>query len=110
MEKELKEKCDNLFDFFAYMNQESPYGEESPLSNFIDYYPDLDAIGLDEIIKEKVSEVLFKVRSISFGIGYVMGQCFDITYPDAQEDIEAIKRVIKEKQLLPYLPRERRMP
>jgi len=43
-----------------------------------------------------------------FGLGYAVGQLFDLTDPGAQETIKTIQKEIREKGLLPYLPRERR--
>jgi len=43
-----------------------------------------------------------------FGLGYAVGQLFDLTDPGAQETIKTIQQEIREKGLLPYLPRERK--
>ena len=47
-----------------------------------------------------------KIIDVSFGFGYVVGQSFDIPYPEIQKDIEAIKKLLKEKALFPYFPKE----
>ena len=44
---------------------------------------------------------------VAFSLGFVIGQQFEITSPESKEDIEFIKEVIREKALLPYLPREK---
>lgn len=48
------------------------------------------------------------MESVTFSLGYVFGQMFDIPCPKIQKNVEAIKVVMKEKNLLPYLPRERK--
>ena len=40
-----------------------------------------------------------------FAFGYVIGQMFDIPSPEVQREIEKIKKLLKDKALLPYLPR-----
>jgi hypothetical protein len=59
----------------------------------------------NEDLEHILNEVLWTSSKIGFAIGYVIGQGLDSTDPKIQEDIRAIKKVIKEKQLLPYLPR-----
>jgi hypothetical protein len=45
---------------------------------------------------------------IPFAFGYVIGQMFDIPSPEVQKEIKKIKKLLKDKALLPYLPRERK--
>ena len=46
----------------------------------------------------------------AFTLGYVLGLMVESSYPSIQKDVEAIKKVLREKALLPYVPRERRVP
>ncbi len=45
----------------------------------------------------------------SLAIGFILGGLFEVTDPEVQADMEAIKKVFREERLLPYLPRERRI-
>jgi hypothetical protein len=46
--------------------------------------------------------------SLAFGFGYCLGQLIDSTDPEDQKDISMIQGIIREKHLLPYLPREKK--
>lgn len=115
-EKKFKEICQNIYYFFDSLNQEDgndkgvTYGKEFPLGNVFDFFKWLEKN--EENFKgemfDEITNILMDTRSIFFAVGYTIGQSFDLIYPDAQKDIEAIKKVIREKQLLPYLPREER--
>lgn len=48
------------------------------------------------------------VYQIPFAFGYVIGQMFDIPSSEVQKEIGKLKKLLKEKALLPYLPRERK--
>jgi hypothetical protein len=53
-----------------------------------------------------VEEILALVYQIPFAFGYVIGQMFDIPSPEIQKEIDKIKKLLREKALLPYLLRE----
>jgi hypothetical protein len=106
-EKKLKELCHRIYGFFDDLRGED-YGEQFPISNGLDYYKWMKDAKFDPALQDKAADILFDVRSVYFAFGYVMGQSFEITYPEARKDIEVIKKVIKEKALLPYFPRERK--
>lgn len=44
----------------------------------------------------------------AFTLGYVLGLMIESSYPSIQKDVEDIKKLIREKTLLPYLPREKK--
>lgn len=44
----------------------------------------------------------------AFTLGYVLSLMVESSYPSIKKDVETIKKVIRDKQLLPYLPRERK--
>jgi len=44
----------------------------------------------------------------SLAIGFAVGQFFEVTDAKICEHLDAIKQAIREKGLLPYLPRERK--
>lgn len=107
--KKLNERCKRIFDFFCQLDSESNYSREIPIINLIfpnNLYSQLGNV-VDEKTKDKVVDLFWPGAAVAFTIGYVIGQSFEITFPQAKGDILAIKKVIKERQLLPYLPREK---
>lgn len=129
------DRCNKLYDYFdMYKFEETNdlpltdivHGPTEIQENFIfdslarffvgDYEPpfEKDYKDLECINNQKWEDINHEISrtppKIAFAIGYILGQMFDITDPDIQADIEPIKKVIKEKQLLPYVPRERRAP
>lgn len=63
--------------------------------------------------REDVREFLdFRLNNIAFqsgiGIGFVLGNLFDIPYPEIQRDLKALKKLLIQERVLPYLPRRRR--
>jgi hypothetical protein len=79
--------CDEVSGFSTKMESIAPKLAE----NFTDYYMEF-----------------MNALSVAFAFGYTLGQHFDSPYPEVQKAIESIRAVIKEKALLPYLPRERK--
>lgn len=63
-------------------------------------------------IPPKLYDFLFDFRTElienAFTLGYVLGLMIESSYPSIQKDVEDIKKLIREKALLPYLPKERR--
>ena len=106
-EKKLKVLCHRIFNFFDDLCNEN-YGDQFPISNGLDYYKWMKDAKFDPDLQDKAADILFEVRSVYFAFGYVMGQSFEITYPEVRKDIETIKKVMRERQLLPYLPREKK--
>ena len=107
--KKLNERCKRIFDFFCQLDSECNYSREIPIINLIfpnNLYSQLGNV-VDEKTKNKVMDLFWPSAAVAFTIGYVIGQSFEITFPQAKGDILAIKKVIKERQLLPYLPREK---
>jgi hypothetical protein len=62
----------------------------------------------DPKMQDDAADILFDVRSVFFALGYVIGQSFEMTYPEARKDVEAFKKVMRERQLLPYVPRQKK--
>ena len=107
MEKELLQRCNRILNFFDAMGRESRHGEEFPISNFIDVYREFDSLNIEEHLQDDIADIFSEFRSIGFTLGFVIGQKYEITYPEANEDIEAIEKVIRERALLPYVIREK---
>jgi hypothetical protein len=114
---ELREYYERIFEFFDCLNDcnNSPYetGDlgDCPISIFIDPAGKISsALGkkITNEIEEKMIDVGNDITSMAFGVGFVMGQLCELTYPGAKIDIKAFKKVIRDKGLLPYLPREKK--
>jgi hypothetical protein len=58
--------------------------------------------------KDFFEESFLSVYEIPFAFGYVIGQMFDIPSPEVQREIDKIKKILRRKALLPYLPKKRR--
>jgi len=111
MNKKVKKYCEKIFGFFACLNDEGDYGKEFRLGVFIDWFPKLESLNVNGELNgkmDKLMDLFWDIRAVAFGMGYVIGHEFDITYPEAKRDIKAVKKFIREKQLLPYLPREKK--
>jgi hypothetical protein len=93
----LQEECD--FDRTAKANDRSTIYESN--------YKNLDCFD-NEWWEDIHNEALYTSPQIAFATGFVLGQMIEVTDPKMQDNIEAIKKVIREKQLLPYLPREKK--
>lgn len=109
--KELFEICHKIAGFFDYLNENTEYGEEFPMTNLVnseEYYERLYSIIGHNEMADEVNGVMWEVKDIAFALGYVIGQKVEMTDPNAQADIEAIYKEIKEHRLLPYLPREKK--
>jgi hypothetical protein len=59
-------------------------------------------------VEDLINEAIHESGVVSFAFGYVMGRMVDIPSPKIQREIEKIKTILREKALLPYLPRERK--
>ena len=106
-EKKIKELCGRIFGFFDDLNNQ--YDEtEFPFSNGFSYYEWMKAKKFDDKMQEEAADILYDVRKVFFAVGYVIGQSFEMGYPEAKKDVEALKKIIREKALLPYFPREKK--
>jgi hypothetical protein len=63
---------------------------------------------LTERDRQIFEESVALIYRIPFAFGYVIGQMFDIPSPEVQKEIDKIKKILKRKALLPYLPREKK--
>jgi hypothetical protein len=115
--KELKECFERVFMFFDDLNGGNctPYETgnlgDFPIASFIDASEKVCSLLPKEVtteVEDRALKVAYDVRDMAFGIGFVIGQQFDLTYPGAKKDIETIKKVIRDEGLLPYLPREKK--
>ncbi len=113
---ELSKRCGRIFGFFDVLNDinNSPYETGSlgdlPISNFIDICGKIDPAlpkAMTGEAEKKIMKAIYNIQDLAFSLGFVFGQLCELTYPCAQGDVEAVKKAIQKKGLLPYLPRER---
>jgi hypothetical protein len=77
--------------------------EINRLSGFDEMKP-----GMDGNTFNKWMSIMHKHGALTFAVGYVLGQIVDLTGEEILHDIDTIKEVLKERSLLPYLPKERK--
>ena len=115
----MKKKRDKLLEvskriagLFDRLNEDIDYsGEYYPIAGVTtrdEYYERLRSLMGEGKSCDDINRIVMDVRDIAFAVGFVIGQIVEATYPKVQEDIETVKKIIKEKQLLPYLPREKK--
>ena len=104
--------CGRVRGFFDYLNNDDFCTELPPISRFIhgdnsvDPYEDIQSV-IDDA--DKVNDLIWNIRDMAFSIGFVLGSEIEVTDLETRANIEAIRNEIKDKALLPYLPRERRI-
>lgn len=88
-----------------------PDGNDLPLLTFlieITEYEKLSAMVLNAEQKEDaLCELTDIIRDVSLAVGFVLGQELDITVPEAQKCLRAIKKVMKDKQAIHWMAREK---
>jgi len=100
--KKIKESCGNIY--FLFNDAEGGF----TLDEFGD-----DLTGGNELYEskniesERITGIYHNARNVFFSLGYALGQMVDVTDEIIRPDVELIKKAIREKHLLPYLPRER---
>jgi hypothetical protein len=74
-----------------------------------------DLSGFNELTKgmkddtfDKWINVMGKHAALAFASGYAVGQMFDLFDKEILDDLDTVKKAIRDKQLLPYFPRERK--
>lgn len=119
--KEFIEACDDVFEYFN--NEEETTNKDGlttlrmydffdqfleSRNKISDFLIDQEYRVGNEHIVDYFQHFQSDLRASSFAIGFVMGNMFDLIRPEVQEKIHLIKKMIREKQLLPYLPKERK--
>jgi hypothetical protein len=112
--KEFRENCQGVFSFFNGVINSYWNLSEGSLRSFIFEGTDkIHTVLLDEKAseKEEFEDLLYEFGEYqmlaAFGIGFVLGQDVDVTNSEFNKYLNAIRKTLKKKQLLPYLPRER---
>jgi hypothetical protein len=104
-----------VFDSLSHMAYclRSETREQSEMAGFWMEITDFDAkwekmvkTG-DDKSEEEAFESWASSHALAFAFGYSIGRMLDTSYPKVEKDVKAIQGVIREKQLLPYLPREK---
>lgn len=109
-----KKSCKMLFDTFDSISISYPKllpkwekgeAEGSCLTNYLVHCTPK----LQKLVDESFPvEYWFDLVYLSFGLGFIIGMTVEPTHPKTKEAIKNIKQTMKEEQLLPYLPREKR--
>ena len=107
--EKFKEACSRIRNLYDGLVQDANYGEEDfPLMDFCfqDEFNEATKLLKDGENFSDIWGLMHDGCETAFALGYVIGQIFEITYPEAKEDIEVIKETIRKNQLLPFLPRD----
>ena len=91
---------------------DSPIGNDYPLLNFLVEITEYEKLS-SKVLKAKdkedaICEITDIIRDVSLAVGFVLGQELDITLPEAKKCLRAIKKVMEEKQAIPWMARERK--
>lgn len=118
--KKMTAACDRIFRFFDYLPDDGgthnhPYHSDydflgdMPISTLLNAQISLDRMKFEnEKAREKMQAKVIDLSSILFSLGFVIGHSFDLTYRGGKRDIETIMKLIREKQLLPYVGKEKK--
>ena len=112
--KEIRKACHEIELLFEDQSRDNPVtqfiyevSEDDRLIKKIE-----DRIGSDDhrgpgepATVDIVNDLTFDILQVSFSMGYCLGQAFDVA---PSKSFDLIRQAIREKGLLPYLPRERR--
>jgi len=116
---DISRTCWKIWAAFDYSEETNPFDcfsktSKAPgLGTFL-YDLTAEAVKNDSIMSQETKDIIegelisSEIYTIGFAFGYVMGQMFDIPLPEVQEAIKEVKDILRSKQLLPYLPRERK--
>jgi hypothetical protein len=64
--------------------------------------------GMEDKTFNKWVDIMGKHAALAFASGYALGQMFDLLDEETLDDLDTVKQAIRDKALLPYLPRERK--
>ncbi len=106
--------CKSVLQAFDGLIDEGEF-ESSRYPNKMNHTFWNDLSGFNELTKRMKDEtfskwidVMKKHAALAFATGYALGQMFDLVDKDILDDLSTVKKAIREKALLPYLPRERK--
>jgi hypothetical protein len=120
--EDFKERCSNLFDFFDGGEIEDTktglidirlfhffrYLLPDTFKSFSKYLDEKkEKIG-DESVRDLFEEFWAELAKYSFAVGFAFGNLIEPTDPAILNDLDFIKKAIRDKQLLLYLPKERK--
>jgi len=64
--------------------------------------------GMEDKTFNKWVDIIGKHAALAFASGYALGQMFDLFDKEILDDLDTVKQAIRDKALLPYLPREKK--
>lgn len=89
--------CDEIYEEFNGVENATGSFNNGHLNSLVERFipfPDND----------EQTRLWFDHTYIAFSIGYAIGQLFDLP----SENVEKLKRILREEKVLPYFPRERK--
>ena len=116
---DISRTCWKIWAAFDYDEDNNPFecfSKKSKAPGLGTFLFDLTAESVknDSIMSQETKDIIEgdlisgEIYRIGFAFGYVMGQIFDIPSPEVQEAIKEVKDILRSKQLLPYLPTEKK--
>jgi cytochrome c556 len=106
--------CKSVLQAFDGLTDEGEFDSSRNPGKMRDEFWD-DLSGFDEMTKgmedktfNKWVDIMQNHAALAFTIGYALGQMFDLFDKEILDDLDTVKQAIRDKALLPYLPRERK--
>ena len=91
--------CDKIYHGFNGIENATGSFNNGHLNSLVERFipfPDND--------NEEQARLWFDHTYIAFSIGYAIGQLFDLP----SENVDKLKRILREEKVLPYFPREKK--
>ncbi len=113
--KEILKKCEIIMASFDAWTNVHYLIKEKQANEFVDLCDKVSGFSekMESIAPELAENFtvyyseFMNALNVAFGFGYALGQSFDSPYPQTREAVESIKKVIRERALLPHFPREK---
>lgn len=110
--KKIITACQSVLQSFDGLTDEGEFKvSRDPNKMHLEFWNDLS--GFNEMTNKMDGEpfdkwlnVMRNHAALAFATGYCLGQMFDLTGKDVLEDVNIVKKAIKEEALLPYFPRK----
>ena len=110
--RKLKEKCEILFDYFDSPDNlippERPSLEGLLGDLFAEEWKCIEGVVEEAGVWDETVDLISQRSKVGFALGYVTGRLLDPGNRKILDVVEMVERVVKEKQVLLYLPREKR--
>lgn len=109
--KELKEKCEMLFDHFD--TPDELIGDRASFEGLLEELFEEEWLRIEPLVEkadlwDEAVQFYSKRGKVAFALGYVIGRLLDPSDRKILDAEKEIEKVIKEKKILFYLPREKK--